>query len=161
MIFISHRGNISCPNPERENTPSFIDEAIALGFDVEIDIQDISREYGVFLGHDDDEVSLVSHEWLEERKTRLWCHCKSIIIFESLLRDGYRCFMHHADDATLTSDNWIWTHPDVQFWTKRSIAVLPEQHSFPTSEEWHTAGGICSDLVLHFRDAWREISALH
>ena len=38
MIYISHRGNTNGKNPARENTKSYIDEAIAKGFDVEIDI---------------------------------------------------------------------------------------------------------------------------
>ena len=38
MILISHRGNTNGKNINRENTKSYIDEAIAKGFDVEIDI---------------------------------------------------------------------------------------------------------------------------
>ena len=37
MILISHRGNIDGKIVERENHPEYIDEAIALGYDVEID----------------------------------------------------------------------------------------------------------------------------
>ena len=39
MIFISHRGNISSKNTNRENSPEYIDEAIGQGFDVEIDVR--------------------------------------------------------------------------------------------------------------------------
>ena len=38
MILISHRGNVNGKLPNRENTISYIKEAIAKGFDVEIDI---------------------------------------------------------------------------------------------------------------------------
>ena len=34
MHLIAHRGNISGPNPKRENTPEYIEEAIEKGFDV-------------------------------------------------------------------------------------------------------------------------------
>ena len=36
MILISHRGNISGPNPERENHPEYIFEALQAGYDVDI-----------------------------------------------------------------------------------------------------------------------------
>ena len=38
MKLISHRGNLEGPNPERENHPDYIYEAIQAGYDVEIDI---------------------------------------------------------------------------------------------------------------------------
>ena len=33
MKLIAHRGNISGPEPERENTMDYIEEAIQLGYD--------------------------------------------------------------------------------------------------------------------------------
>jgi hypothetical protein len=50
MIYISHRGNIDGKNPQLENKPSYIDHAISLGYDVEIDIWMIDGF--LFLGHD-------------------------------------------------------------------------------------------------------------
>ena len=50
MILISHRGNISGENPEKENHPEYIDKAISLGYDVEIDVWDDSGK--IVLGHD-------------------------------------------------------------------------------------------------------------
>ena len=38
MILISHRGNINGKNTEKENHPSYIDEAIKGEYDVEIDV---------------------------------------------------------------------------------------------------------------------------
>ena len=38
MILISHRGNLDGVNPDRENSPTYIKEAISSGFDVEIDV---------------------------------------------------------------------------------------------------------------------------
>ena len=37
MIFISHRGNLSGPNPKLENSINYINEALKK-FDVEIDL---------------------------------------------------------------------------------------------------------------------------
>ena len=39
MIYIAHRGNIRGPNPERENSPDYIDEAIQSGYYVEVDVR--------------------------------------------------------------------------------------------------------------------------
>ena len=50
MILISHRGNIDGKKPHLENQPDYIDEAIALGYDVEIDVWLIDGV--LFLGHD-------------------------------------------------------------------------------------------------------------
>jgi glycerophosphoryl diester phosphodiesterase len=38
MLLISHRGNISGPQPKLENTVAYIEQAINQGFDVEIDV---------------------------------------------------------------------------------------------------------------------------
>ena len=38
MILISHRGNINGPNPEMENNPEYIQKALDLGYDVEVDV---------------------------------------------------------------------------------------------------------------------------
>jgi hypothetical protein len=50
MILISHRGNINGKIVEKENHPDYIDEAINLDYDVEIDIWMI--EGILMLGHD-------------------------------------------------------------------------------------------------------------
>ena len=39
MKLISHRGNLTEINPERENTEPYIDEAISKGYDVEVDVR--------------------------------------------------------------------------------------------------------------------------
>ena len=49
MILISHRGNIMGPNPEQENHPDYIREALNIGYDVEIDVWYTDK---FMLGHD-------------------------------------------------------------------------------------------------------------
>ena len=49
MKLISHRGNTSGPNPEKENSPEYIIAALLAGYEVEIDVW---FENGKFmLGH--------------------------------------------------------------------------------------------------------------
>lgn len=63
MILISHRGNIDGKKPHLENQPDYIDEAIALGYDVEIDVWLIDGV--LFLGHDAPQYE-ISDVWLEK-----------------------------------------------------------------------------------------------
>ena len=65
MILISHRGNINGKNTEKENHPDYIDEAITLGSDVEIDLWSI--EGVLLLGHDEPQYGISQH-WLNERQ---------------------------------------------------------------------------------------------
>ncbi len=46
MFLISHRGNISGKLPERENTVDYIQEALGLGYDVEVDVWMVLRGAG-------------------------------------------------------------------------------------------------------------------
>ncbi len=79
MILISHRGNINGKNTEKENHPDYIDDAIKLGYDVEIDIWVIDGNF--YLGHDGPQYN-ISLDWLSDRIDRLWIHCKNIEAIE-------------------------------------------------------------------------------
>ena len=50
MKLISHRGNLTEENPERENTEPYIDEAISKGYDVEVDVR--TKNGQLHFGHD-------------------------------------------------------------------------------------------------------------
>lgn len=141
MILISHRGNINGENKLRENHPEYIDEAIYAGYDVEIDIWILNDK--IFLGHDEPlyEINL---DWLEDRKTKIWLHCKnidSLLFFKTNLYE-FNYFWHETDTITLTSYNHIWAYPGKQP-IKNSISVLPELHDDNTS----LCIGICSDVI--------------
>ena len=63
MINISHRGNLSGPDPETENSPKQIYKVLNLGYHCEIDLWKINDKF--WLGHDEpvyliDEVLLLS-----------------------------------------------------------------------------------------------------
>ena len=75
MHLISHRGNILGSFPEKENNPTYIDCAINSGYDVEIDIHLIDNQF--WLGHDEPQYKITG-EWLTERVSSLWIHCKNI-----------------------------------------------------------------------------------
>jgi hypothetical protein len=106
MILISHRGNLNGREPDRENSPKFILEAVEAGFDVEIDLWCFGSNY--FLGHDQPQYE-IGVDWL--RQLPVWCHAKNPNAFHKLLDDGLHCFWHQTDRYTLTSQGIVWCFP--------------------------------------------------
>jgi glycerophosphoryl diester phosphodiesterase len=51
MILIAHRGNLNGKQPERENSPEYIKEALEKGYHVEVDVW-LKETNNLFLGHD-------------------------------------------------------------------------------------------------------------
>ena len=45
MFLISHRGNINGINNKKENDPDYINRAIELGYDVEIDVRTKNNQF--------------------------------------------------------------------------------------------------------------------
>lgn len=138
MIKIAHRGNLNGPVEKYENNPDYIAEALEEGFSVEIDVW--SHENELFLGHDIAEYK-INLDFLQNKN--FWCHCKNIDALSILLYNNIRCFYHYTDDATLTSDGYIWTYPGKKL-TEKSICVMPER------AEWYlpeNIAGVCSDYI--------------
>ena len=73
MIYISHRGNLNGKS-DRENQPDYIEEALAQGFDVEIDVWWVGNSF--YLGHDGP-IYKIELKWLLDRTSKLWCHAKN------------------------------------------------------------------------------------
>jgi hypothetical protein len=144
-IFIAHRANISGPNPSRENQPTYISEALNLGYHVEIDVWLSGNNF--YLGHDRPEY-VISKEFL--LTPNLWLHCKNIQALDALiLEPEINCFAHDKDDYVLTSLAYIWCFPNFKTrLTSNSIAVLPER-----VPGWRLDGcaGICSDRIEEYR----------
>lgn len=145
MIFISHRGNINGPNPERENQIGYINEARDKGFDVEIDVWIVWGHF--WLGHDEPQYKIEPH-WLMARG--LWCHAKNPEALFQLQRRNLHYFWHQEDDYTVTSKGYIWVHPKARL-LRDSINVLPENRA-DTHEEFDDCYGVCSDYVEGFRE---------
>jgi hypothetical protein len=143
MILISHRGNIEGKIIERENHPTYIDEAIALGYDVEIDLWIV--EGVILLGHDKPQYGVTQH-WLNKRYSKLWIHCKNIEAMEWFDDIGnFNYFWHENNTMTLTSKNYMWVYPGKQP-IKGSIAVMPEIHN----DNLDKCIGICSDYIKKY-----------
>lgn len=145
MRLIAHRGNINGPEPELENTPLHIMNALEKGYDVEIDVWYINDKW--YLGHD--KPTYMVERFLEH--PNLWCHAKNLQALESMLDYNLHCFWHQKDDYTLTSNGYIWTYPNKPICAKSVIVVKDRQ------ETQYWAGvdslrdsnvyGVCSDYV--------------
>lgn len=143
MILISHRGNLSGSNPERENTVAYINEAIVAGFEVEVDVWE--TDGSLFLGHDEPQHK-IGIDWLLKRKNKLWVHCKNSAAVVKLIRTDLHIFWHEQDKLTLTSKNFIWVYPGHQP-VASSIAVMPEIND----DVLENAIGICSDYIFKYK----------
>jgi hypothetical protein len=145
MKLISHRGNLTGPNPERENSQLYIQEALNKEFDVEIDVWVVNSK--IYLGHDTPQYN-INKTWLYLYKNNLWIHCKNIEAvnyFSSKLK-LFNYFWHENDTLTLTSKNYIWAYPGKQP-IKASIAVMPEIYNDDVSQ----CLGICSDSIQNYK----------
>ena len=143
MIFIAHRGNIAGRNPNFENTPPYLDTALARGYDVEVDVWYIDGTY--YLGHDGPEIE-TTLEYLSNDK--FWCHCKNVEALQQLIRHGVHCFFHQTDDVTLTSRGILWTFPKKTL-VEGSVCVMPE---LGYEGNISLCGGICSDVVEEYKE---------
>ena len=145
MRLISHRGNINGRIRELENLPDYIDAAINLGYDVEVDLW--LKGEKIYLGHDGPDHS-IDMAWLTQRSKNLWVHCKNTeaMSFLSKIGSDLNYFWHQEDTLTLTSKRYIWVYPGKQP-IENSISVMPEIKNDDTS----LCIGICSDYILKYR----------
>jgi hypothetical protein len=150
MIFISHRGNTTEKFESWENEPTYIDQAIKNGYDVEVDVWVKSECYGsqLYLGHDKPQYG-VNLSWYEDRRNNLWIHCKNHQAVDYFSNTKFNWFWHDKDDMTLTSNGYIWVYPGKQP-INNSVAVLPELHTDDVSK----CVGICSDIIEEYRNAF-------
>lgn len=145
QILISHRGNIFGRNISRENTCSYIDEAIEQGFDVEIDIRIVDDK--IYLGHDTPDTEIEFY-FLLQRKRYLWCHAKNLEALIFLLQNNLHCFSHDTDDYILTSKGFIWAYPGQKI-NDKTICVMPERANYD-EQSLLECKGICSDNIVAY-----------
>lgn len=161
MKFISHRGNVTGPNPNKENHPDYIDAAINLGFKVEVDLRVVEGKY--FLGHDEPQYE-VTIGWLVARRDLLYVHIKDMKSFEHMLEGpggpiDLHMFFHDNDECTITSEGNVWVHPRAKQ-IKGGIAVMPEVANLEM-ESLMMCYGVCTDHVLQYQKDYNKIEVLH
>lgn len=141
MLIISHRGNLNGPNKNSENGPEYIKNAIAKGFNVEIDIWVLNNK--IYLGHDGPQY-LVDLSYIVSISKHSWFHCKNINALLFFINDfpDFRFFWHQNDDYTLTSNNFIWTYPNKNTSIKSIVVDLEANNVY------NDVYGICTDYPI-------------
>lgn len=144
MKLISHRGNINGSNPQKENHPIYINDALNKGYYVEIDVWFVDGKW--FLGHDNPQYE-ISFDFLFERN--FYLHAKNgDAYYEMWKQCELNCFWHTDENWILTTYNEIWTYPNEQLYPK-SICVLPE---LGYKGDLKKCSGICSDFVENYKN---------
>ncbi len=145
MKLIAHRGNINGRDEEQENNPIYISKALESGYDAEIDVWYINKEW--YLGHDKPQYKIEDYSFFS--KKGLWLHAKNGDAFFELLKDTeLNIFWHTNEDWILTSKGYIWTYPNKTLYPN-SICVLPELGFNGNIKECH---GICSDYIVLYNN---------
>jgi hypothetical protein len=147
MFKISHRGNLTGPNIERENTISYVEEALNDNYSCEVDLWLANNT--LFFGHDEPQY-LVPKGFLEHNKDLLWIHCKNLNALDYLTKNnlGLNFFWHQNDDFTLTSKGFIWTFPGKPTVQKSVLVNLGKPSSELISLD---ISGLCSDYISFFK----------
>jgi len=144
MKYISHRGNLKGPDPDLENEPGYIQDALDAGFDVEIDVWYINGKF--FLGHDEP-VYDIGENFLKDK--RVWCHAKNPEALEAMLKADIHCFWHENDERTLTSRGFVWTYPYKALVNGSVVVILDKELNY---EYVSRAVAVCGDYV----QSWRQ-----
>tara|TARA_A100001015_G_scaffold214278_1_gene240502 strand:+ start:5978 stop:6433 length:456 start_codon:yes stop_codon:yes gene_type:complete len=145
LKIIAHRGNLNGPDLKSENKLDSIQECIDLNFDVEIDLW--LKDNQLFLGHDFPQYE-VDYDWLINRASNLWIHCKNLQAFSYIAQTAkLNFFWHQKDDYTLTSKGIIWAYPG-QKTDENCIVVMPESFMEMRDLKLLKCFGICTDYPI-------------
>lgn len=154
-MIISHRGNLSGPNPETENTFAQIESVLDTTiFDVEIDVRYFHDK--LYLGHDKADLeNPISISFLLKHKNRLWVHCKNLEArsflnrYKSFGAFSINFFFHDKDPYVLTSNGWLWGFPEVHDIDHyvHNIHILENENN---KNDFISYQHICSDYPLRY-----------
>lgn len=144
MIYYSHRGNIN-GKTELENQPSYIDQAIELGYDVEIDLRKIGSD--LYLGHDYPQY-LINEKWIDDRCGSLLIHIKEPSVLSIAQHKRYwHYFCHYNDPFTITSQKLTWIH-DLSIEPELDTIIPLISKELVYSYDKLGFFGVCSDYIL-------------
>ena len=148
MHLISHRGNITGPEPLNENKPSFIQGAIDKGYDVEIDVRLFDRLY---LGHDRPDYP-VELSWLIDRGEHLLIHAKNFEAMDFLIAHDLKVFYHQAEKhAVIGNTRTIWSCCIPEASEKSIIPLISMDDILKNQGVKMNFYGVCSDYIGKFK----------
>lgn len=147
-----------------ENTHRQIEEALCLGFDVEIDVSWYNGKF--YLGHDfpNEDLEITDlQKW--SKINQIFVHCKTIRTVQSLCANVITStilgidlgnvipFYHQEDPCILLMNGQVWVHPNnmlyaMDYNTMNTIFVLPSMTDFNPNTPYNTlkdCWAICTD----------------
>ena len=136
MILISHRGNLNGKKTNLENSPEYINSALKMNYNVEIDVFYFKKNF--YLGHDKPTYK-IKNNFLKNKN--LWIHAKNFEALSMLKGNAHNFFWHENDQYTLTSKNYIWTYPNIV--SGENSIVVSLGSNIPNGNYV----GICSDNI--------------
>lgn len=146
MKIISHRGNINGILSDKENRPSYVDCALQLGYDVEVDLRIIDNEF--WLGHDEPQYK-IEPSWINLRKNKLWFHCKDINSALILVKfdQEIQYFCHSLEPYVCTNNGYLWIHDLTCKINDKCILPLLSQEDIKKYMNYNNAYAICTDYA--------------
>lgn len=159
VILIAHRGNINGPNPDHENHPDYLTDALDQGFHIEVDVW-ITKDGRMYFGHDYPQYCIDESSRRMLNDDRVWCHAKNLAALEYLLENNCHVFSHDKDDYVITSRKVIWAYPGKPIKTKTKyplVCVMPEvvQGQYTTTDLMQVYG-VCTDYVLALKNKFKS-----
>ncbi len=153
---IGHRANLNGPDPIYENTIGKSILCLSKGFDIELDIHQLENEDCFRLGHDFPRMNeSVNMEFLENEK--IWCHCKNIKSYETLLKNPLvNCFFHSEEDYVFTSKGFTWFHsrtlppPYMLFGDEKKVYTYFVHKDKPDWADFIGDYYVCTDYPLNY-----------
>ena len=134
-----------------ENVPEYLMFALYEGYDVEVDIWWVKGDF--WLGHNGPDYEL-KPEWFALRPERVWYHCKNAKALIKLQQMGVPCFGHREDSYVMTSNGYVWMHPQAML-VDGAIICLPEQSKY--KKDLSRMAGICSDHIAGYKEHYETV----
>jgi len=151
MKLISHRGNICGRFLDKENRPSYIDCALQLGYDVEVDVRYVNGAF--WLGHDTPDYK-ISESWISLRNSKLWLHCKDIFSAIKLKNMNVNYFCHTSDPYVPVSSGHFWVH-DLTLPIDHNCIIPLLNKTDVTSYTGNQPYGICTDFINFAKEKFK------
>ena len=152
MKIYSHRGNLEGPNPERENDPDYILEALQEKFPVEVDCW--WNDGDLWFGHDGPQYKAKA-DFIQQHKYMMILHANNFDAVRWLRNRDVHYFWHDTDAYTTTSWLWTWMYPSNEnLYDEFTIMAVPEmvnlfdRHMLPHGEN---IGGVCTDYPYNWK----------
>lgn len=150
---ISHRGNLRGINHEGENRPEYLIDAIAHGFDVEVDLWEENGSF--YFGHDVPQYKTSIHFMETHLGQKAWFHCKnpeayfSLVKYNSSHSKGLNAFYHTCEDivpvVTPYTADVFWCH-NLKYANDQCVIPLLGLNDLMQYKGTTNVCGVCTDV---------------